>query len=541
MEALSLLENADIDPATKQALLTSFQSLLAEAKRDKLKIQALTLELAHLKRIRFGKRSESLDPQQLDLFAESVDEDIGSIHAELDTAEVNDTTPKRQARQHPGRQALPDHLPRIEFRHEPESCQCGACGKGLVKIGEDISEQLDVTPAIFTVHRHIRPQYACRACETVTAAPIPPAVIDGGLATPGLLSWVVISKYADHLPLYRLEQMAEREGVPLARSTLADWVGRVGYALEPLHERLKERLLQGGVLHADETPVQQLDPGKGKTHKAYLWAFRSNTLDEGPPLIVFDYQTGRSGQHARDFLGTWRGHLCVDDYSGYKALFAANHDGVACVELGCFAHARRKFYELHAANQNPLAEEVLRRIAELYAIESHGKEMTSDARQALRLRESVPRLAELHRFLMDQCIKAAPGGAWAKALDYSLKRWDALARYAQTGNLPIDNNPVEQTIRPVAIGKKNWLFAGSERAGKRAAVIQSLIGTAKLNGVDPAAWMRETLQELPLWPNKRIDELLPIDGWSRQRLKLPPCSPKKLKTIKKARHFYLTL
>ena len=513
MEALSLLENADIDPATKQALLTSFQSLLAEAKRDKLKIQALTLELAHLKRIRFGKRSESLDPQQLDLFAESVDEDIGSIHAELDTAEVNDTTPKRQARQHAGRQALPDHLPRIEFRHEPESCQCGACGKGLVKIGEDISEQLDVTPAIFTVHRHIRPQYACRACETVTAAPIPPAVIDGGLATPGLLSWVVISKYADHLPLYRLEQMAEREGVPLARSTLADWVGRVGYALEPLHERLKERLLQGGVLHADETPVQQLDPGKGKTHKAYLWAFRSNTLDEGPPLIVFDYQTGRSGQHARDFLGTWRGHLCVDDYSGYKALFAANHDGVACVELGCFAHARRKFYELHAANQNPLAEEVLRRMAELYAIESHGKEMTSNARQALRLRESVPRLAELHRFLMDHRIKAAPGGAWAKALDYSLKRWDALARYAQTGNLPIDNNPVEQTIRPVAIGKKNWLFAGSERAGKRAAVIQSLIGTAKLNGVDPAAWMRDTLEKLPLWPNKRIDELLPIDGW----------------------------
>ena len=267
------------------------------------------------------------------------------------------------------------------------------------------------------------------------------------------------------------------------------------------------------MLHADETPVQQLDPGRGKTHKAYLWAFRSNTLDEGPPLIVFDYQTGRSGQHARDFLGAWRGHLCVDDYSGYKALFAANTDGVACVELGCFAHARRKFYELHAANQNPLAEEVLRRIAELYAIESDGKAMSIEARQALRLRESVPKLTELHRFLMDHRIKAAPGGAWAKALDYSLKRWDALARYAQTGNLPIDNNPVEQTIRPVAIGKKNWLFAGSERAGKRAAVIQSLIGTAKLNGVDPAAWMRDTLENLPLWPNKRIDELLPVHGW----------------------------
>ena len=513
MEALSLLEKADIDPVTKQTLMASFQSFLSEAKRDKLKIQALTLELAHLKRIRFGTRSETLGAQQLDIFAESVDEDIGSIRAELDASETDESATPRTPRQPSGRQPLPSHLPRIEFRHEPESCQCGACGHNLVKIGEDISEQLDVTPAVFTVHRHIRPQYACRACETVTAAPIPPAVIDGGLATPGLLSWVVISKYADHLPLYRLEQMAGRQGVPLASSTLADWVGRVGYALEPLHERLKEHLLRGCVLHADETPVQQLAPGKGKTHKAYLWAFRSNSLDEGPPLIVFDYQTGRSGQHARDFLGSWRGHLCVDDYSGYKALFAANADGVACVELGCLAHARRKFFELHAANRNPLAEEVLKRIAELYAVEAAGKDMSHEARLALRLRESVPRLAELHRFLLAHRMKAAPGGAWAKALDYSLKRWCALTRYAHTGNLPIDNNPVEQTIRPVAIGKKNWLFTGSERAGKRAAVIQSLIGTAKLNGIDPAAWMRDTLEKLPVWPNKRIDELLPINGW----------------------------
>ena len=218
--------------------------------------------MAHLKRIRFGRRSESLDAQQLDLFAESVDEDIGSIHAELDASEADEVATPRKPRQHAGRQPLPDHLPRIELRHEPESCQCGAYGKDLVKIGEDISKQLDVTPAIFTVHRHIRPQYACRTCETVTAAPIPPAVIDGGLATPGLLSWVVISKYADHLPLYRLEQMTELEGVSLARPTLADGVGRMGYALEPVHERLKERLLQGGVLHADEMPLQQLDPGR---------------------------------------------------------------------------------------------------------------------------------------------------------------------------------------------------------------------------------------------------------------------------------------
>ena len=202
-----------------------------------------------------------------------------------------------------GHQPLPDHLPRIEHRHEPESCQCGYCGKDLVKIGEDVSEQLDVEPAKFFVHRHIRPQYACRTCETITAAPVPPAVIDGGMAAVSLLTWIMISKYVDHLPLYRLEQIAARDKVILARSTLAEWVGRVGVALQPLVDRLTWHLLQGKTLHADETPVAQLNPGRGKTRKAYLWAYRSNDLDSGPRIIVFDYHPGRSGAHARQFLG----------------------------------------------------------------------------------------------------------------------------------------------------------------------------------------------------------------------------------------------
>jgi transposase len=404
-----------------------------------------------------------------------------------------------------GRQPLPEHLPRIEHRHEPDSCTCGQCGKDLVKIGEDISEQLDVEPARFFVHRHIRPQYACRACETITAAPIPAAIIDGGMAAPGLLTWVMISKFLDHLPLYRLEQIAGRQQVPLARSTLAEWVGRVGVALQPLVDRLTVLLRERHVLHADETPVPQLDPGKGKTKKAYLWAYRSNDLEPGPPILVFDYQPGRHGLHARNFLDDWHGHLMVDDYAGYKALFK---EGVT--ELACLAHARRKFFDLYAANQSPIAAEALRRIGELYDVERQAQAMDAASRLQLRQNEARPRLDALHAWLLETRIRVADGGGTAKALDYSIKRWPALIRYANSGVLPIDNNPVENAIRPIAIGKKNWLFAGSERAGTRAAAIQSLLGTAKLNGLDPHAWLKDTLEKLPIWPNSRIDELLPL-------------------------------
>jgi transposase len=374
-----------------------------------------------------------------------------------------------------------------------------------VKIGEDISEQLDVTPATFFVHRHIRPQYACRPCERIVAAAIPPAVIDGGMAAAGLIAWVLISKYVDHLPLYRLEQIAARAGVTLARSTLADWVGHYGVALQPLADRLSALLRQRCLLHADETPVQQLDPGQGKTKRAYLWAYRSGDLDVGPRIAVFDYQTGRSGAHARAFLEGWRGHLVVDDYAGYKALFAA---GV--IEVGCMAHVRRKFFELHKANQSPVAGDALQRIAELYEIESRGRELANAERQALREREALPKLQAMQDWLQRTRDTVADGGGLARAIDYSLKRWPALARYAQSAILPIDNNPVENVIRPIALGKKNWLFTGSERSGRSAAAIQSLLATAKLNDLEPAAWLKDTLEKLPAWPNSRIDELLPL-------------------------------
>ncbi len=283
------------------------------------------------------------------------------------------------------------------------------------------------------------------------------------------------------------------------------WVGRVGVSLQPLVDRLSDLLRERNVLHADETPVPQLDPGRGKTKKAYLWAYRSNALTREPPILVFDYQPGRHGIHVRNFLAGWQGHLMVDDYAGYKALFT---QGV--IELACLAHARRKFFDLYAANQSKIAGEALRRIGELYDLERQAQDKEVDERLLLRQTEAKPKLEALHAWLIQTRVTVADGGGTAKALDYSIKRWPALVRYADSGLLPMDNNPVENAIRPIAIGKKNWLFAGSERAGKRAAAIQSLLGTAKLNGLDPHAWLKDTLEKLPTWPNGRIDELLPL-------------------------------
>jgi len=487
-----------------QSLVRSREAL----KAAELKIQALTLELAHHRRMRFGQKSESLAAAgQRELFEETLAADLAAIEAELEEAR-HALTPKapRQPRARAGRQPLPPHLPRVEHRHEPASCTCGQCGSELVKIGEDISEQLDVEPAKFTVHRHIRPQYACKHCETIVAAPVPPAVIDGGMAAAGLLVWVIISKFADHLPLYRLAQIAARQGVTLALPTLADWVGRIGVALQPLAARLAWHLRQDGVLHADETPVQQLDPGGGKTKQAYLWAYRSNGLGQGPPMVVFDYQASRAGQHAAVFLQGWHGHLMVDDYAGYKALFK----GGTVVELGCMAHARRKFFDLAKANGSPIAARALRHIGRLYRIEDRARGKTAEERQRLRAQHAMPRLTLYHAWLLKTRASVPDGSGTAKAMDYTLKRWDALARYAGTGHLPIDNNVIENDIRPIAIGKKNWLFVGSERAGQRAASIQTLLGTARLNGLDPAAWLKDTLEKLPTWPASRIDELLPL-------------------------------
>ena len=515
MKSPSDLDRFDLDPAIKGWVLAALgerDQALGERDQQLLlkdqKIQLLVQELAYLKRIKFGTRSEAFSQVQPDLFEEAVAEDRAEVMESIEQ-QTPSAAGTKAPRQGAGRQTLPEHLERVIHRHEPASCTCGQCGKDLVLIREEVTEQLDVVPAKFFVHRHIRPQYACRHCETVQAEPVPAAVIDGGMAAPGLLTWLVINKFSDHLPLYRQVQIAARQDVHLPISTLAEWVGRTGVVLQPLSLRLGELLRERRILHADETPVNQLAPGQGKTHRSYLWAYRSSDLDEGPPIIVFDYQSGRSGEHARNFLKEWRGHLMVDDFGGYKQLFA---EGRGITELGCWAHARRKFFDLHAANKSPIAAEALTRIGELYAVEREGRELDEKARAVLRQDRSRPLLADLYQWLATTRKSVAEGSGTARAMDYTLKRWPALERYADSGTHPIDNNAAENCIRPVAIGRKNWLYLGSERAGRRAAHLQSLLGTAKLNGLDPQAWLKDTLEKLPAWPDRRLDELLPLRG-----------------------------
>lgn len=349
----------------------------------------------------------------------------------------------------------------------------------------------------------MRPILACPQCETITQAPMPAYVIDKGLATPGLMAHVLVAKYADHLPLYRQEGIFARAGLKIARSTLAEWVGACGFALQPLVAALRDEILAHRVLHADETPVKLLKPGSRATHKAYLWAYTPSQF-EGLNAVVYDFTEGRAGAHAREFFGDWTGSLVCDDYVGYKACFT---QGI--IEVGCMAHARRKFFDLHAASQSPVAAQALESIGGLYAIERELKDLSLEERLRQRQQVAKPLADKYHEWMLAQRQKVPEGSGTARALDYSLKRWQALTRYLDDGMLPIDNNRIEQQIRPVAVGRNNWLFAGSLRAGKRAAAVMSLVQSAKLNGHDPYAYLKDVLTRLPTHPNSRIGELLP--------------------------------
>jgi transposase len=468
------------------------------------KIDALTAEIARLRRVQFAARSEAMNPEQRSLFDDAIEADIAAVETELEALQ---SPAVRSTRQTPKRVPLPAHLPRVETRHEPESCTCASCGSTLTPIGEHVSEKLDCKPLEFFVRRDVHPQYACRACETVTAVPVAPAIIDRGIAAPGLLAQVLISKYVDHAPLYRQEGIFSRSGITIPRSTMAEWVGVCGVRLQPLVDALRTELLAQPVLHADETPVALLDPGAGKTQRAYLFAYA--TACAGNPLVVFDFCTSRSGKHAARFLGDYRGALMVDDFAGYNALFA---NGIT--ELGCMAHARRKFFDLHQANQSTQALEALNRIADLYRIEAAVKDLDLEARRHYRLQHSKPRLDDFHRWLIMRRQATLAGSGLAKAIDYSLKRWSALTRYLDDGRYPIDNNRIENAIRPVAIGRKNWLFVGSDTAGRRAAAIMSLLATAKANGHDPHAWLLDVLTRLPTALDRDIGHLLP-HRWCR--------------------------
>ena len=508
-----MIDEARIEELDPQQLRQAVRSLLGEVARKSAElsfkqatIDKLTHEMAILRRLKFAARSEAYNAEQKSLIEETVDADLAALALEI---ERHTPAKDREDKQTPKRAALPPELARTEHRHEPDSTTCG-CGCALKRIGEDVAEKLDYVPGVFTVERHIRGKWVCAKCETLVQAPVAPHIIDKGIPTTGLLAQVLVAKYLDHLPLYRQEHIFERAGLAIARSTLAQWVGECGVRLQPLVNTLAAQMLRQDVLHADETPVAMLKPGNGKTHRAYLWSYCTTQFNPFK-AVVFDFADSRGGQHVRSFLGHtdeqnagWKGKLVSDDFSGYKACFA-----LGVTEVGCMAHARRKFHELWVSHGSALGEQALKFFAQLYDVEREAALRDAHGRAEIRRRRSKPVADALHQWLTQQRQKVPEGSAIAKAIDYSLKRWQALTRYIDDGALPIDNNWVENQIRPIAIGRNNWLFAGSLRAGKRAAAIMSLVHSAKLNGHDPYAYLRDVLERLPTQPDSRIAQLLP--------------------------------
>lgn len=464
-------------------------------------IQQLEEALKNARRWRFGRKSEAFQGEQRGLFDEDIEADAADIEQQLATLLPEPKTEKAAV---PKRRPLPPELPRQDILLAPASDSCPDCGHALRFIRDEISERLEYVPASFIVHRHIRPQFSCEHCDTVISAPLPAQLIEKGQPGPGLLAQVVSAKCLDHLPLYRQQVIYQRSGVDIPRSTLAGWFGAVGAALKPLAERLHHDLLQHPVLQADETTLSLLDPGKGKTQRGYLWAYVTAHSAERA-IVLYDCQPGRSGQYARDILDSWSGTLVVDGYSGYQALFGKDK----VKEAGCMAHVRRKFFELFIANKSPVAKQALDIIRELYKLERKIRHRPADKQRQWRQRYAKPQMDAFNKWLMLHHSQSAPGSGLHKALDYALNRWPALLCYLGDGRVPIDNNRCEGAMRPVAVGRKNWLFAGSLLAGQRLAAILSLLETAKLNGHDPYIWLRDVLTRLPSWPNNRITELLP--------------------------------
>ncbi|MBN3791836.1 IS66 family transposase [Burkholderia sp. Ac-20353] len=480
------------------------ESHKAATATDKAEIEHLKLLIAKLRRMQFGRRSEKLDHQieQLELRLEELEADEGAAPVEIPR------TP-RTAPEQVQRKPLPEHLPREIQTHWPESREtCTACGALMKPLGEDVSEQLEYVPASFRVIRHVRPKLACSCCDHIAQAAAPSRPIERGMAGPGLLAHVLVSKFADHLPLYRQSVIYAREGVELDRSLLAKWVGHSAALLQPLVDALRRHVMAATKLHADDTPVPVLAPGNGKTKTGRLWVYvrdDRNSGDVTPPAVWFAYTPDRKGIHPQQHLESFNGTLQADAYSGYQAIYETGR----VAEAACWAHARRQFYELHAARPNALNTEALERIGALYKVEETIRGKPPDERRAHRQAHARPRLDRLHTWLTAMLETLSRKSDTSRAILYALNRWDALTRYCDDGRLEIDNLPVERALRGVAIGRRNYLFAGADSGGERAAAIYSLIGTAKLNGVDPEAWLRFVLARIADHAINRVDELMP--------------------------------
>jgi transposase len=501
-DAHTLAQTLDTHTADDAVLVprSLIERMQGELKFKQTKIEALNFEIARLKRWRFGSSSESLEASTQAVLFDRIlaDTALEDRAAQDEIKQPEPTRVKRQA----VRQALPANLPRIEHHHEIDETHC-ACGQPFKRIGEEVSEQLDCVPAQFFVLRHIRGKYVCACCQTIQAAPMPAQIIDKGIPAPGLLAQVVIAKHDDHLPLYRQEEIYARSGVHIPRSSMAQWVGICGVRLTPLADALREFILRHSVIHADETPVALLAPGHGKTKRAYVWVYRTTNF-VAQRAVLFDFTASRAGEHPRRVLEGFGGTLVTDDYSGYFGLQA---QGV--VAALCWAHARRKLFEAHKFNGSTIAGQAVTLIAKLYEIEREARELEPEARWLLRQQRSRPIVDALHVWLTEQRQKLANADVTARAIDYSLSNWRALTRYLDDGNVPIDNNAAENAVRPLVVGRKNWLFVGSQQAGERAAVVMSLIESAKLNGHDPWAYLKDVFERLPTLKQRDLAQLLP--------------------------------
>jgi len=498
-----MLDNAKNLPNDTTALKGLVTTLASEVKSQAVLIEKLKHQLAGMRQHRFGSRSEALD--QLALTLE--DEEIATAAQEPAPDDANTNQPDVPPKGRPKRKPLPGHLPRNETTLSPGDA-CGECGGALKTLGQDVTEELEYVPGRFVVNRFVRPRMACTCCETFHQAALPSRPIERGRPGPGLLAHVLVNKYADHSPLYRQSQVFQREGIDLDRSTLADWVGKSTALLEPLADAVARHVLKGQALFADDTPVKMLAPGSGKTRSARLWAY---VRDERPwageahPAAWYQFSPDRKGVRPREHLANYAGFMHADGYAGFNDLYRTGKVS----EVACMAHIRRKFVDVHKSQGSTIAEEAIKRIAQLYGVEKEVRGQPPDERVKARQSKSKPIFDDLETWLHAQLHKISGKSPLASAICYALTRMKKLRPWLDHGFLELDNNTAERSMRPIALGRKNYLFMGSEGGGKSAAIAYTLIETAKLNGVDPQAWLTNVLSRIADHKITRIDELLP--------------------------------